>query len=73
MAHMITELRGPSPAATQVRALSKEMQEWFSWVHLAHGPVSEKDKLQIPLEEKQYINSKGKDGNTDHRNNLGRC
>lgn len=44
---------------------------WFSWVRLAHGPVSERDKLQIPLEEKQYINRKGKDGNIDHRNNLG--
>lgn len=49
------------------------MQEQFSWVRLAHGPVSKKDKLQIPLEEKQYINRKSKEGNTDHRNNLGRC
>ena len=49
------------------------MQEQFSWVHLAHSPVSEKDKLQIPLEEKQYMNRKGKDDNTDHKNNLGRC
>lgn len=40
---------------------------------LARGPVSEKDKLQIPLEEKLYVNRKGKNGNTDHRNNLGRC
>lgn len=30
------------------------MQDQFSWVHLAHGPVA------VPLEEKQYINGKDK-------------
>lgn len=51
MAHVITELRGPSPAGVQVRDLSKENARQFYWVHLDHGPVSEKGELQIPVEE----------------------